>query len=381
MSHNPELSAADLELLFDSTGDDRLPTAATPTLPTPVADAARAAVTAFVSDGARVKTSKVGDDVVIFIITTRPAHGRTGPTVYAGLEPHRTVREADDFAVLENGDRVVVEVDVAGAVHTAWGFHLEGDLVRVWARGRTGNENERFYVAKRTGAVKEVDRLTYSRLRKALEAQPRKARLAALANASGTPVAVPEAAHAPERIVAVATTPAALPLDTVAFHNALLGRPPSAHQAELYARSALKRGFSGVDLDAEKAEATVVLAFHSARDARTYVVVPKALESAVTEAIRAAAKAAITAAGADADAARQRGAELRPLLASIGLWTKPPPDIAPAAWVAAGYEASDLLPRWLQQGLLRKADVTPAAVEACVLHEPDPPPDLELLAD
>jgi hypothetical protein len=132
--------------------------------PSPIHDLAVGAIRAFLGDHERVRVaaSDAGERILV-VITTKGT-----VTINAGIEPHLTVQRAEDLSVMENGARVAPEVTQGDHRHTAWALMLgAGQIVRTWRRGER-NEDERYYVAKKSGEVRQINEMKYRELRAAL---------------------------------------------------------------------------------------------------------------------------------------------------------------------------------------------------------------------
>lgn len=164
---NLELNPEDFALLFA----DEPP----PPQPDPLLDAARQASKAFILDGRRVRTERVGELMFAFVVTTNPrAANSKVPTEYGGVEPYRTLRDAGpDVLEFRNGVPLCVTLQTDDADHRVWVIRLNiARLLRLWKRGERGelDKEKTFFVLKQSGEVKSISDEYYKTLRATLQA-------------------------------------------------------------------------------------------------------------------------------------------------------------------------------------------------------------------
>lgn len=158
-----EISPEDIALLFA----DEPP----PPPPDPVLEAARRAAKAFLVDGQRVRTERVGELMFAFVVTTNPltASGKVR-TAYGGIEPYRILRDAGpEVLEFRDGSPLSVTTSTHEADHRIWVVKVScARLLRMWERGER-NENEEFLVLKQSGEIKSISPTRYATLRAFLQ--------------------------------------------------------------------------------------------------------------------------------------------------------------------------------------------------------------------
>lgn len=138
-----------------------------PPAPHPVEAAAEEALAACLQDKQRVRTARVGAEMFVFVVTSRPADGGSGPIVHSGCEPTSVIDQLDDL--VRHRGFIVAPTAITGRYEQkCWALPLSKPrLIRLWSR-KAGEERDSgflYYGVTMEGVVKQISPAKYGELK------------------------------------------------------------------------------------------------------------------------------------------------------------------------------------------------------------------------